>query len=231
VTDRTSKLWEANLALTQREEDLRLSREETVTRLALAAEAHDDETARHVERMSRITGRLHGKVTGDPEGADLVRVATVLHDVGKLGIPDSILRKPGRLTEEERDVIRGHAEIGNRILAGSESKLLQLAAVIALTHHERNDGTGYPGGLKGDEIPMEAKLAAIADTFDALTSNRVYRKAFEVRDALSIMRGRRASHFDADLLDLFFESIDEVIGPLGPEALAHRLASAGSHRR
>jgi putative two-component system response regulator len=131
--------------------------------------------------------------------------------VGKLGIPDAILLKPGPLTTEERDVMEGHAEMGYRILAGSDVELLDLAALMALTHHERIDGSGYPRGLAGDEIPIEGRIAAVADVFDALTSDRVYRPAFQPDEARAMMEEGRGKQFDADLLDLFFGAFDKVV--------------------
>jgi putative two-component system response regulator len=158
-----------------------------------------------------------------------------MHDVGKIGIPDRILHKPGRLTDDERTVMEGHAEMGHRILAGSQVELLDLAALMALTHHERIDGTGYPSGLRGDEIPLEGRITAIADVFDALTSDRVYRPAFQPDEARTMMVGARGSHFDAELLDLFFGSYDDVLeirrsaGTMGVERTLG-IALANAHR-
>jgi putative two-component system response regulator len=134
-----------------------------------------------------------------------------MHDVGKIGIPDRILLKPGRLTDEERKVMEAHTEMGHRILAGSGVELLDLAARMALTHHERIDGTGYPGRLAGDAIPIEGRICAVADVFDALTSDRVYRKAFRPDEARQIMLEERGTQFDAELLDLFFGAYDDVL--------------------
>src|SRR3712207_1054394 len=157
-------------------------------RLSLAAEYRDDETARHIHRMSQYCGLLAERAGLGQERADLIRIASIMHDVGKIGIPDSILMKPGKLTAEERRKMCGHAEIGHQILAGSDSELLQIAATIALTHHERIDGKGYPQRLRGDAIPLEGRIAAIADVLDALTTDRVYRKAFPWPRALNMMR-------------------------------------------
>ena len=192
--------------------ELRLSQEDTVERLSIAAEFRDDETARHVQRMSRYCALLVARSGGGSERAELVRVASVMHDVGKIGIPDSILLKPGKLTPEERRIVEQHSEIGYRILAGSRSEVLTLAAPIAWTHHERVDGTGYPRKLAGDDIPFEGRIAAIADVFDALTSQKVYKAAFPLDRAIEIMREGRGTHFDTGLLDLFLDSMDEVVG-------------------
>ena len=197
------------LHMTERE--LRLTQEAVVERLSIAAEFRDDETARHVQRMSRYTALLATRAGASPERAEQVRIAAVMHDVGKIGIPDSILLKPGKLTPEERRIMEQHSEIGYRILSGSRSELLTLAAQIAWTHHERVDGNGYPRRLAGDDIPPEGRMAAIADVFDALTSNKVYKKASPLPQAIEIMREGRGSHFDADLLDLFLDAMDEVV--------------------
>jgi putative two-component system response regulator len=211
IKERTAELWEAIARLEKAEKDIRLSREETIQRLAIAAEFRDDETAQHIQRMSRYCALLARSHGADTERAELIRVATLMHDVGKIGIPDSILLKPGKLTPEERTIMQQHSEIGYRILAGSKSDLLRTAAEIAWTHHERVDGTGYPLGLVGDQIPLEGRIAAIADVFDALTSDRVYKKAFPLGKAVDIMREGRDIHFDASLLDSFLNVIDEAL--------------------
>jgi putative two-component system response regulator len=211
VRERTGELWEAIARLERAEKDLRVSREETIQRLAIAAEFRDDETAQHIQRMSRYCALLARAAGFDAEGSENLRVASLMHDVGKIGIPDNILLKPGRLTPEERTIMQQHCEIGYRILAGSRSDLLKTAADIAWTHHERIDGTGYPNGLRGDEIPVEGRIGAIADVFDALSSDRVYKKAYPLGKALDIMREGRGSHFDSELLDSFLVVMDEVV--------------------
>jgi putative two-component system response regulator len=211
VRDRTAELWEAIARLEKAEKNLRQSREETVQRLSIAAEFRDDETAQHIQRMSRYCALLARKAGEDTERCELIRVASLMHDVGKIGIPDQILLKPAPLTPEERTIMEQHSEIGYRILAGSQSELLRLAAEIAWTHHERVDGSGYPHGIKGNEIPLDGRIAAIADVFDALTSDRVYKKAFPLGRAIEIMREGRGVHFDPKLLDMFLDSMDEVL--------------------
>ena len=154
IKERTTELWNAIRDLEVAQEELRVSREETVRRLSIAAEFRDDETGRHVQRMSRYCRLLAREMGCDAERAELIRVASQMHDIGKLGIPDEILRKPGELDEDERKIMEQHCDIGWRILSGSNSDLLDLAAVIASTHHERVDGSGYPRGLAGDGIPF-----------------------------------------------------------------------------
>lgn len=196
--------------LKEKEEEVRLSRDETICCLARAAEFRDDETAQHTVRMSRYCQLLAEKAGLEPELCKLIGDASPLHDVGKIGIPDQILLKPGKLTFEEFEVIKTHAEIGQRILGDSSSALLKLASVIALTHHEKVDGRGYPQGLVGDEIPITGRIAAICDVFDALTSDRVYKKALPIEGAVAILREGQGTHFDAHLLDLFIDALDEV---------------------
>ena len=143
--------------------------------------------------------------------ASLVKMASPLHDVGKIGTPDQILLKPGRLEPSEFEIMKQHAEIGYRILAGSSSELLNLAATIAWTHHEKFDGTGYPRGLVGEQIPIEGRIAAVADVFDALTSARVYKPAMPNERSLNILREGRGKHFDPEVLDAFLDSMEEVV--------------------
>ena len=211
VKERTADLWQAVQELEQARDDVRSSQAETIHRLSLAAEFRDDETGTHIQRMSRYCGLLAHKVTGDAERAELLQLASVMHDVGKIGIADQILLKPGKLTADEFDTMKEHAALGHRILAGGNSELLQVAATVALTHHEKLDGSGYPHGLVGDDIPLEGRIAAIADVFDALTTNRVYRKAYTLGESLEIMRQGRGTHFDPELLDVFFDSMDLVL--------------------
>lgn len=211
VRHRTSELWRAVQSLEHTQHELRLSREETINRLSIAAEYRDEETALHVQRMSRYCEILARHLDVGADRADLIRVASQMHDVGKIGIPDRILLKPGKLTPEEYATMQDHAVIGHRILSGTRSELGELGASIARTHHERVDGTGYPLGLAGDDIPFEGRVAAIADVFDALTSDRVYRKAFSLIEALNMLREGRGTQFDADMLDAFFDVLDEVL--------------------
>ena len=211
VRERTQELWTSVRRLEKAENDLHMSQEETVRRLSIAAEFRDDETARHIVRMSHYCAFLASEAGMDEETCRAIRTASQMHDVGKIGTPDNILLKPGRLIPEERAVMERHAEDGWKILEGSDSALLQLAAQIACSHHEKVDGTGYPNRLTGDDIPQIGRIAAIADVFDALSSDRVYRPAFPLPEVWRMMREGRGSHFDADLLDLFLDSMDGVL--------------------
>ncbi|WP_447980381.1 HD domain-containing phosphohydrolase [Candidatus Nitrospira bockiana] len=211
VLERTSALRHAIESLERAEKELRLSREETIQRLAIAAEYRDGATAQHIQRMSHYCALLARRHGLDPQHCELIRIASPMHDIGKIGTPDHILLKPGKFTPEEFKAIALHPEIGYRILSGSGAELLNLAATIAWTHHEKFDGSGYPRGLKGSDIPLEGRIAAIADTFDALTSKRVYKPAYPVEQAIDILHKRRAKDFDPELLDTFLEGMDEVL--------------------
>ncbi|MBI4898744.1 MAG: HD domain-containing protein [Actinobacteria bacterium] len=181
--------------------------------------------------MGRYCALLAEKMGWGNADRDLLRIASPLHDVGKIAIPDSILQKPGALSAEERSAMEEHAEIGHRILAGSDSPLLDLAARIALTHHEKWNGSGYPNGLAGEEIPVEGRIAAIADVFDALTSDRVYRPAMPLDTAFEILTEGHGTHFDPTILDVFFASIDEVIAIRSSTETAPEPIRDGSPKR
>jgi putative two-component system response regulator len=208
----------------ERTQELRRSREETIRRLSLAIEFRSRETGEHVERIGNGAALVGRKLGLNPGRAELIRVAAPLHDVGKIGIPDEILLKPGPLTEAERRRMEDHAEFGYRLLTGSGSDLLETAATIAWTHHERWDGMGYPRGLAADAIPMEGRVTAVMDVFDALTHDRVYRPAMTLAQALEIIRAGRGSHFDPKVVDAFLSCLDDVLA-LG-EAVQHGQARA-----
>ncbi|MCA9794043.1 MAG: response regulator [Candidatus Eremiobacteraeota bacterium] len=192
--------------------DLENAHLETVKRLGIAAEYRDDDTGVHVTRMSSYVGRL-ARALGEPErGSDLIQWAAKLHDIGKIAIPDAILLKPGKLTFEEFEQMKQHTVIGARILSGAQSELLQMAEVIALSHHEKWDGSGYPQGLAGEAIPRVARIVAVCDVFDALTSSRPYKKAWTVEAALEEIRRGRGQHFDPVLVDVFLENFETIVG-------------------
>jgi CHASE2 domain-containing sensor protein len=176
---------------------------EVIYRLGQAVESRDEETGGHIERMSELCGRLALATGMDPEEAEMVRRASAVHDVGKIGVPDSILRKPGALDDSEWEIMKAHTTMGAAMLSGSRSALIRLAETIALTHHERWDGTGYPAGLAGEEIPLVGRICAICDTFDALVSERPYKPAWPVAMALEEIRSQRGLQFDPYLVDLF----------------------------
>lgn len=183
---------------------------DTIRRLTLAAEYKDHDTAGHIERIGRyseVVGRTMGLA---PMELELILHAAPMHDVGKLGIPDRILLKPGALDEEERQIMNGHTTIGAQILAGSESPVIQLGATIALAHHERWNGKGYPHGIGGDEIPRDARICAVVDFFDALTMDRPYRKAVPNDEVVAMMREESGEHFDPQVLEAFLEARPEI---------------------
>jgi len=199
------------LALKRTVEALGRSQQRTIERLALAAEFRDSDTANHTERVSRYCSLL-GRLAGlDDRRCELLRLGSMLHDIGKLGVPDTILLKPGPLTPKERVEMQRHTEYGYHILAAGDDELLDVAATIALTHHERWDGTGYPHGLSGTDIPLEGRIAAVADVFDAVTSDRVYRPAMALEPAITLLRDGRGAHFDPSLLDVFLEALPEIL--------------------
>lgn len=211
ISERTADLWQAVQHLTESEKATREAVAETIRHLALAAELRDEETGRHIERMSRYAALLAGRMGLDPDRCELIRLASSMHDVGKIGVPDRILRKRGKFTTAEFEQMKRHPVIGRQVLGDSKAEVLQLAARIALTHHERFDGTGYPEGLAAIDIPLEGRIAAVADVFDALTSDRPYRKALPLGQALEIMKEGRARHFDPELVGPFLASMDDVL--------------------
>jgi cyclic di-GMP phosphodiesterase len=195
--------------------ELRASRQETVERLARAIEMHDPATGRHVHRMASIAALLGERLGLDAARVLLLRAAAPMHDVGKIATPDAVLRKAGGLTTQERALMEEHTTVGHRILCDSESDLLRLAAEIALTHHEWFDGSGYPRGLSGEEIPLEGRIVAVADVFDALLSNRPYREAMPVGSATELIVGERDTHFDPAVVDALIDSLDEALALRG----------------
>lgn len=177
---------------------------EILERLSQAAEFRDDDTGQHTHRVGTMSARLAEALGLGPQEVELIRRAAPLHDVGKIGIPDSILLKPGRLTPEEMDVMRTHTTIGAQLLSSGRSRLMAAAEEIALTHHEKWDGSGYPRGLRGEEIPLMGRIVAVADFHDALASDRPYRKAWtgeKIREEITSQTGR---HFDPAVVEAFF---------------------------
>ncbi len=180
---------------------------ETVMRLASVAEWRDPDTGKHLRSMSELSAALADAAGLTRNQVDMVRVASLLHDIGKVAVPDAILLKPGPLTLEERTLMQAHAETGAAMLRGSSMEVLQTGGLIALTHHERWDGSGYPRGLARLEIPIEARIVSIADVYDALASKRPYKSAWEPDRIAATMLAGRGSQFDPELLDLFFDRV------------------------
>ncbi len=211
VRERTAELEQALAGLESSAERLRRSHEGTLLRLSAAAEFRDNETARHLDRMAAYSAIL-ARAAGLPEARCVeIELAAPMHDVGKIGVPDSVLLKPGPLDDSEWEVMRSHPTMGHRLLADSESPLLSTAATIALTHHERMDGTGYPQGLRGADIPIEGRIVAVADVFDALTSARPYKPAFSLEKSERILREAAGHHLDGELVELFLGRLPEIL--------------------
>ncbi|RZB30640.1 MAG: putative two-component system response regulator [Desulfobacteraceae bacterium Eth-SRB1] len=198
-------------ALNAVNQELREAYIDTVNRLVIAAEYKDEDTGSHIVRISRYSALLAEKLGLPARKVQDILYAAPMHDVGKIGIPDNILMKPGKLTKEEFDFMKTHTTIGAKILANSKSAILQVATQIALSHHEKWNGKGYPQGLSGDVIPLAARIVGLVDTFDALTSKRPYKESYPVEVALEIIRKERGRHFDPDMTDVFLENIDEIL--------------------
>ena len=213
VRERTSELHETQL--------------EIIHRLAAATDARDEETGLHLERIGRLCEQLGLALGLSADEALTLRYASLLHDVGKIAVPDAILTKPGKLTDEEWVVMRRHTTAGADMLAGSRAPIMQMAEQIALTHHERWDGSGYPQGLVGEAIPLVGRICAVCDVFDALLSRRPYKEPWPLEDALEELRRSRGSHFDPTVVDAFLDLVDD----LDPLLLASHEAPPVKSRR
>ena len=217
----------------RRTAELARSRQEVIHCLARAAEFRDDDTGKHVMRVGRYARLIAEQLGWPADAAAMLEQAAQLHDIGKIGIPDAILLKPGKLTREEFEIMQkhsgygrqithglpenennilcGHTELGSRLLASTESPILALAAVISMSHHERWDGSGYPLRLAGEKIPLEGRITAVADVFDALSTRRPYKHAFPLEECFQILEDGRNTHFDPRVLDAFFARGEDVI--------------------
>ena len=194
-----------------RTKELEQTRLEIIRRLGRAAEFKDDETGQHVIRMShytRILAEASGMAAAD---VDVLFNAAPMHDIGKIGIPEAILLKPGKLDDAEWVVMKKHPAIGAGIIGRHQHPLLETARIVALTHHEKWDGNGYPRGLRGEAIPLSGRIVAIADVFDALTSERPYKKAWPIEEAVSFLKQQSGSHFDPRLVELFVNALPELM--------------------
>ncbi len=189
---------------------LREAHLDTIFRLAVAAEYRDQDTARHIRRISEFSRVIAANMGMPSKDVELIGHASPMHDVGKLGVADAILLKPGKLTPEERVEMEKHTIFGGKILEGSESEIMRLSESIALTHHEKWNGTGYPHGLKGESIPIAGRVVAVADVFDALSNPRCYKPAFPMDKVMAIMKQDTGTHFDPAISAVFFESFEEI---------------------
>ena len=194
-----------------RTEELLETRMHAIQCLGKAAEFRDNETGMHVVRMSKTSARIAKELGWDEEQCDLLLNASPMHDIGKIGIPDHILLKPGSLDIDEWDIMQSHTAIGEKILSVSDSDLFKAAAEIAATHHEKWDGSGYPEGLIGEEIPIMSRIVALADTFDALISERPYKRPWPVQEAITYVRENSGKHFDPEIVTAFNNCINEIL--------------------
>lgn len=211
VKEKTSQLESAYNQVKEVNTNLTEAYLDTLYRLSIAAEYRDDDTAGHIKRVSHYCAAI-SRYLGLPPGLiDNIYYASPLHDVGKIGIPDHVLLKPGKLNHEEWGIMRQHPLIGAKILGGSSNKLLQLAEQIAISHHEKFDGSGYPYGLAGQKIPLTGRIVALVDVFDALTNKRVYKPIYSNEEALRIIRQATGSHFDPEVSNAFFRVIPEIL--------------------
>ena len=202
---------ERSQELKQAIEKIKLASLDTIHRLAQAAEYRDEDTGAHTKRIGEYSANIARKMGLSDSEVENILYAAPMHDVGKIGIPDHILLKPGNLEPEEWEIIKEHTTIGAAILRGSDAEFIQLAEVIALTHHEKWDGSGYPKGLRGSGIPLAGRIVAMADVFDALTSKRPYKDAYSIEESFQIIRKSSGAHFDPDVVDAFFGSERKII--------------------
>ncbi|MDX8395616.1 MAG: HD domain-containing phosphohydrolase [Mariprofundaceae bacterium] len=191
-------------------ENLKEAYMETLFRLGVASEYNDEDTYDHIQRIRHSSKIIAEQMGYSTEAQENIFHASAMHDIGKIGVADFLIQKKGRLTDEEMSVMRTHPEIGSSILKDSKTEILQLSESIALCHHEKWDGSGYPHALKGDNIPHVARIVAIADVFDALVNARPYKKAWPLDKALALIREERGAHFDPDVVDAFFEVLPEI---------------------
>lgn len=211
IEDKSSQLITKNNLLENALNENEELTNEIIKRLCYAAEYRDDDSAVHMARMSIYTSILYEMVEISPKKVKLMNYAALMHDIGKIGIPDSILLKPGKLTSEEFEIMKTHTTIGASILLNSKRDVIKMGYELALSHHEKWDGSGYSFGLKGRDIPLTARVVAIADVFDALSTARVYKKAFPIETCIEILKLQRNKHFDGEILDLFLDNIDKIL--------------------
>lgn len=197
VREKTKEIYETRL--------------EIITRLGRAAEFKDYETGMHIERMSRYCYLIAKEYGLDESECDLILNASSMHDIGKIGIPDSILQKPGKLDDNERQIMMTHSAIGGEIIGESKAELLNTARIIAMQHHEKWNGTGYPKGLEKTEIHILSRITAIADVFDALTSKRPYKDSWTVEDSINIIKNGSGEHFDPEVVEAFFLALNKIL--------------------
>ncbi len=195
------------------------TQDEIVHRLFSALEFRDGETGDHTSRIGLMSATLAEIIGWDKHSVGLIKAAAPLHDIGKIGVPDEVLRKPGRLTNEEYDIIKRHAEIGGNMLTNSTNEVIAMGELIARSHHENWDGSGYPNGLMGEDIPIEARIVSITDVYDALRSDRVYRLGIPEEKVMQMLLEDRGTKFDAQILDIFLANLPKVKAVLNANKL------------
>ena len=210
LEDKLRTLERKEIRLDEMLENNKALSREIMQKLCEAAEFRDEDSLFHILRIGFTSALIYRELGAKKDKIENIFFASLLHDIGKIGIPDSILQKPAKLTDEEYEVMQHHPEIGAKILAGSRTEVLDMAYNIAYSHHEKWDGSGYPQGLEGKEIPIEARIVAIADVFDALSSKRVYKDAFSREKCVKIVKEERNKHFQGKLLDILLENLDEI---------------------
>ncbi|CAN5333017.1 response regulator [soil metagenome] len=220
ILERTRRLIESSQHLTERTNDIGLAYRDLVVRLGRASQWRDDETGDHIQRIGLFSGQISLQMGLSSIDVDLLGEASPMHDIGKIGVPDSILLKPGRLTPLEFECMKAHTLIGAELLSGSEAPILKASEEIALSHHEWFNGGGYPYGLKGDNIPLFGKIVAVADVYDALVHDRNYKKAIPSDETISTMAARRGTQFDPEVFDAFLEIVGTF--PLVEKAIPNR---------
>jgi putative two-component system response regulator len=210
IQRRTESLHRALDDLADQQRKLHNSNLETIHHLVIASEYKDRDTSMHIKRMSRISELLAFKLRLAPKDVELILYASPMHDIGKIGTPENILLKPGKLNDQDWEIMRQHPLIGADILKGSSSVLLQIGEIIAISHHEKWNGKGYPNGLSGEAIPLQGRICAVADVFDALTSKRPYKEAFSPQEALAIIQNDSGQHFDPTIVEVLTDNIAEI---------------------
>ncbi|MDF1875958.1 PAS domain-containing protein, partial [Sulfurimonas sp. SAG-AH-194-I05] len=191
--------------------EIESTQKEIIYKMGEIGETRSKETGNHVKRVAEYSKLLAQLIGLSSKHTDMLYAASPMHDIGKVGIPDAILNKPGRLNDEEFEIMKTHSEIGFNILKGSNKPIIKAAAVVAYTHHEKYDGTGYPKGTKAEKIHIFGRITAIVDVFDALGSDRCYKKAWELEKILELFRNEKGKHFDPELIDLFIQNLDKFL--------------------
>jgi len=210
-TESKEKERQSKEIVKRQNEDLKQAYIDSLHRLVLASEFKDEDTGDHIVRIGEYSRIIAQKLGWSEEQIEIIKYAAPMHDVGKIGIADKIMLKPGKLSDEEFDIIKMHTEIGSKLLSNSNSDILKMAKEIALYHHEKYNGKGYPKGLSRNQIPISARIVAIADTFDALTSKRPYKDPYPPEMALDIIRNESGEHFDPQITQLFIENFEDIL--------------------